>query len=205
MMARAPEHAASDDNEEPSRHRHVCPVWIGYLLLSPLRRLAESPEAILAPLVSPGTTVVDLGSAMGYFSLPLARMVGESGRVVCVDLQERMLAVLRRRAARRGLTRRIETRLATQEEPGLAGLEGQAALVLAAHVVHEATRPRELLSACRDALRPGGRLLILEPRGHVSPAEFEHTRGLVVDSGLVERPAPALRRSHALLAERLAR
>jgi 2-polyprenyl-3-methyl-5-hydroxy-6-metoxy-1,4-benzoquinol methylase len=203
-MTRAPEHAAPDDGEEPSRQRHLCPVWIGYLLLSPLRRLAESPERILAPLVSPGTTVVDLGAAMGYFSLPLARMVGESGRVVCVDLQERMLAVLRRRAARRGLAERIETRLATQEEPGLTDLEGQAALVLAAHVVHESTRPQRFLGACRDALRPGGRLLVLEPRGHVSPAEFERTRGLVAATGLVEQPAPGLRRSYTLLAERLA-
>ena len=203
-MTRPPEPTDPAAAEEPARKRHVCPVWIGYLLLSPLRRLAESPERILAPLVSPGTTVVDLGAAMGYFSLPLARMVGDGGRVVCVDLQDRMLAVLRRRAARRGLAARIETRLATQEEPGLTDLEGQAALVLAAHVVHEASRPQRFLGACRDALHPGGRLLILEPRGHVSQAEFESTRELVAATGLVERPAPALRRSHALLAEKVA-
>lgn len=87
----------------------VCPWWIGYFLLSPLRKLRQDPEKILAPLVSEGMTCLDAGSAMGYFSLPMARLACPGGRVYCVDLQERMLATLRKRAARAGLDNTVRT------------------------------------------------------------------------------------------------
>ena len=48
----------------------VCPVWVAYLLASPLRKLLQNPERILAPCVHEGMTVVDIGCAMGFFSLP---------------------------------------------------------------------------------------------------------------------------------------
>ena len=71
---------------------HVCPFWVGYLLLSPVRKLLTNPDRILEPYIRSGMTVLDAGTAMGFFSLPIARLVGESGHVVCVDLQERMVA-----------------------------------------------------------------------------------------------------------------
>ena len=117
-----------DDGASSPRHR-VCPWWNGYLLLSPLRRISENPRTILAPLVARGMTVVDVGCAMGFYSLPLARMVGEGGRVVCVDLQQRMLSTLVRRARRRGLGHIVEPRLCTQERLDLDDLAGRAGLV----------------------------------------------------------------------------
>jgi 2-polyprenyl-3-methyl-5-hydroxy-6-metoxy-1,4-benzoquinol methylase len=192
----------SPELHQPTRQRHLCPWWIGYLLVNPLRRLTENPEKILSPLVQPGMTAVDVGCAMGFFSLPLARMVGEHGRVVCVDVQERMLSTLVRRARRRGLDHVIEPGLCTQESLGLDSLKHRAGLVLAAHVVHESTHPGRFLSACRSMLRPGGHLLILEPRGHVSDDEFAATRKLVLDEGLIEQTPPKLRRSHTLVVQR---
>jgi 2-polyprenyl-3-methyl-5-hydroxy-6-metoxy-1,4-benzoquinol methylase len=55
---------------------HVCPFWVGYLLLSPVRKLITNPDRILRPYVKPGMRVLDAGTAMGFFSLPLARAVG---------------------------------------------------------------------------------------------------------------------------------
>ena len=46
---------------------HVCPVWVGYLLASPVRKLFDNPEKVLAPYVKEGMTVLDVGSAMGFF------------------------------------------------------------------------------------------------------------------------------------------
>jgi predicted methyltransferase len=60
--------------------KRVCPWWIGYLLLSPLRRLGQDPAKILAPYVREGMTVFEPGAGMGYFTLELARRVGPSGR-----------------------------------------------------------------------------------------------------------------------------
>ncbi|QTA83790.1 SAM-dependent methyltransferase domain-containing protein [Desulfonema limicola] len=62
--------------------KRVCPIWIGYLLLNPIIKLYQNPEKILSPYVSEGMTVLDMGCAMGYFSLPLARMVGTGGKVM---------------------------------------------------------------------------------------------------------------------------
>jgi ubiquinone/menaquinone biosynthesis C-methylase UbiE len=61
-------------------HEHVCPWWIGYLLASPLRRLVQKPEVILRPFLSNGMRVLEVGPGMGFFTLPMARMVGSAGR-----------------------------------------------------------------------------------------------------------------------------
>jgi 2-polyprenyl-3-methyl-5-hydroxy-6-metoxy-1,4-benzoquinol methylase len=174
---------------------------MGYLLASPLRALSENPKRILGPLVRPGITAVDVGCAMGFFSLPLARMVGAEGRVVCVDLQRRMLTTLQRRARRRGLDQIIETRQCSEHDLGLDDLDGQADLVLAAHVVHEVPHPAQLFATCRTILRPGGRLLLIEPTGHVSTEEFEATTRLARAAGLVELELAPVGRSHQMLLE----
>ena len=86
----------------------VCPHWVGYLLINPLRKLFENPNKILGPFVQEGMIVLEPGCGMGYFTLPLARMVGPKGRIVAVDIQPKMLSGLRRRAQKAGLLSRIE-------------------------------------------------------------------------------------------------
>jgi 2-polyprenyl-3-methyl-5-hydroxy-6-metoxy-1,4-benzoquinol methylase len=187
------------DAEEKPRDHHVCPWWVGYLITSPLRKLGENPDKILTPLVTPGMTAVDIGCGMGFFGLPLARLVGNSGRVVCVDVQQKMLASLDRRAKRKGLGDIIETRLASQEDLGLGDLAGQADLVLAVHVLHETAYPQRFLTTCHELLRPGGRLLIIEPNGHVSDEDFEESRQLALAVGYSEVGGDALSKSRTLL------
>jgi len=69
----------------------TCPVWVGYLLASPVRKLFENPKKILGEYIKEGMTVLDLGCAMGFFSIPAARMVGPNGKIICVDVQEKMI------------------------------------------------------------------------------------------------------------------
>ena len=195
----SPQPFATD--EEPRKH-HVCPWWVGYLIMSPLRKIGENPDAILRPLVRPGMTAVDIGCGMGFFSLPLARMVGAEGRVVGVDVQRKMLSSLQRRARRKGLDRIIETRIATQEDLCLDDLSSQVDLVLAVHVVHETAYPRRFLTRCHEVLRPEGKMLMIEPDGHVGDDEFEASRKLALDVGFAECERLELSRSRALLLER---
>lgn len=82
---------------------HVCPWWGGYFIDNPLR-LLHNAEKILGPYVKPGMTVMDVGCGMGFFSIAMAQMVGDQGRVIAADLQEKMLDVLRRRAEKAGTT-----------------------------------------------------------------------------------------------------
>lgn len=190
---------AHSTGENRNQSDHVCPVWVGYLLASPLRRLKEHPERLLEPIVEPGMTVVDLGCAMGFFSLPLARMVGPAGRVVCLDIQKRMLLRLERRARRRGLSDRIETRLCTQETLGIGDLEGRVNLVNAFHVIHETAHPARVFEEVWPVLAPGGRVVVAEPAGHVSEAAFRATCDLAESVGLVPEGSVGLRRKLSAL------
>jgi SAM-dependent methyltransferase len=185
---------------KPGRH-HVCPWWLGYGLLLPVRRLLENPERILAPHVRPGDRVLEVGCGMGYFTLPLARMVGEKGRVVCLDIQPRMLAALERRARGAGLQQRIETRLCAPEAMGLAEQADTFDLAVLIHVLHELPDARAALVAIRTALAPGGRVLLIEPPGHVSAADFERQIETASAVGLAEESRLS-RRSHGVLLRR---
>jgi len=194
-----PEGVRTEAEAGEPRHHHTCPVWIGRLLVSPLRRLVENPLEILAPLASRGSTVVDVGCAMGFHSLDLARLVGPDGRVVCVDLQQEMLEGLLKRARRKGVEAVIEPRLCTQNDLGLADLAGKAELVTAFHVVHETEFPDRFLRECAATLRPAGRLLVVEPRGHVDDRDFAATVAAVQGLGLARETAPKIRWSHTAL------
>jgi len=152
-------------------HR-VCPWWIGYLLLLPVRKIWQSPRKVLGSLMREDMTVLEVGPGMGFFSLDIARMVGPGGRVVAVDVQERMLKVLRRRARKAGLSDRMDIRRVEPGGLGVEDLKGRVDLVLAIFVVHEMPEAAAFFVEAHDAMRSGGRLLFVEPRRHVSEDAF---------------------------------
>jgi 2-polyprenyl-3-methyl-5-hydroxy-6-metoxy-1,4-benzoquinol methylase len=174
----------------------VCPYWAGYFLANRLRRLLQNPRTILAPYVKPGMAVLDLGSAMGFFSLPMAEMVGPAGRVVCVDVQPKMLEVLRGRAAEAGLADRIETHVSTEDSITLDGREGTFDFALAFTMLHEVADPANFLREIYQLLKPGASLLLTEPVGHVRQAEFACTLSLAERQGFVLTGRPPLLLSH---------
>ena len=116
---------------------HLCPWWIGYLLASPLRRLVQDPDELLSPYVKEGMRVLDVGPGMGFFTLPMARMVGPEGKVFAVDIQEEMLQSLERRARRAGLHSRIECRRAEGDSLRIAEEAGAIDFALVFAVAHE--------------------------------------------------------------------
>jgi SAM-dependent methyltransferase len=181
-------------------HR-ICPWWLGYLLANPLRRLYQNPRAILAPHLRAGMTVVEIGPGMGFFTLDIARLAEASGRVVAIDVQPRMISALRRRARRAGLLDRIETRLVQPEASGMEDLEHRADFVLAFAVVHELPDQACFFAAAARALRPGGRLLLAEPKGHISVDRFAGTIAAANAAGLRLVERPSIRGSHTALLE----
>src|SRR5271157_4849910 len=115
----------------------VCPWWLGYWLASPVRKWLYRPSSILAPFVRDGMTIYEPGPGMGFFTLEMARLVGPKGRIVAVDIQPQMLGVLARKAERKGVSGRIETRLATSTDMQIDDLRGNIDFILAVAVVHE--------------------------------------------------------------------
>jgi ubiquinone/menaquinone biosynthesis C-methylase UbiE len=180
----------------------VCPWWLGYLLASPLRRLFERPEPILRPYIKPGMVAVDIGCGMGFFSLPLARMVGPNGRVVCVDLQTRMISSLRRRAQRSGVIEQMDLRICAADSLGVDDLAAKVNFILAYAVVHEVPDKDSLMSQIRGMLAPEGCCLLAEPSGHVNPQQFAATLALARNADLEAVDNPRVRRSHAAVLKR---
>lgn len=178
---------------------HVCPWWLGYFLASPIRRLAENPDKLLGGLITPGMTVLDVGCAMGFFTLPAARMVGSSGRVIAVDIQPKMIRALRRRAKRCGLLDRIETRISAEQGLGLSDLDGKIDLVLAIHVVHEVPDRDRLMSELSRAVKNTGRVLMIEPKGHVNAGEFAETVAAAERAGFRAIDGSSVKRGHSRL------
>jgi ubiquinone/menaquinone biosynthesis C-methylase UbiE len=168
----------------------VCPPWIGYFLLNPLRKLVENPDKMFGPFVREGMVVLEPGCAMGFFTLPLARMVGPSGRVIALEIQDKMLSVLGRRAQKAGLRERIELRRISTDGYGLDDLSDQVDFAAAIHVVHEIPDKAIFFTEIWKALRLGGRLLVVEPKGHVSREQFEETAAIAGKAGFTPDTLP---------------
>jgi ubiquinone/menaquinone biosynthesis C-methylase UbiE len=162
---------------------HVCPWWMGYILANPLRRLRDDPYEVVGPFVREGMTILDAGCAMGFFSLPCADMVGDEGSIVCVDLQERMINTLRRRARRAGLIERIETRVCTSGSLMISDLCGRIDLALAYGVLHEVPDRERFVHEIYRSLKQSGKLLIGEPKFHVNRDHFLNSVNIARDVG----------------------
>ena len=175
---------------------HVCPWWGGYFIDNWFRRLLHRPEKILAPYVQDGMTVIDIGCGMGFFSIPMARMVGDEGLVIAVDIQEKMLNVVKKRADRAGVGNRIRTHRC---EPDAIGIDERADFVLAFWSAHEVPNARKLLEEVRRCLVEGGRFLVAEPRGHVSATKFKEMVATAKDFGLSLEDEPRITASRGAL------
>ena len=181
---------------------HVCPWWFGYFLANPLRRFAHDPQKIFAPHVRPGMTVLDLGPGMATFTLDLARFAGPEGRVVAADVQPRMLAQVEKRAAKAGLLHRIETRLVDDDGAWAKDLAGKVDFALAFYMVHEVEDAPAFFALVRSTLAPGGRLLVVEPKMHVSTCAYAGSVEAARAAGLEIVEYPKIARSRAVLFSR---
>jgi SAM-dependent methyltransferase len=186
----------------PGAAGHACPPWIARILASPLRRLLVNPDREVARYVRPGMRALDVGCGLGFYTIPLARLVGPTGRVHAVDVWPEVVAELERRARRAGYAARVEVRLCRGDDLDLADLGGRVDFALAMHVVHEAPDPEAFLAQVHAAVTPGGRLLMVEPRGHVGPSRFARTHELAEGVGFRRLAEPRIRLSRAVLLDK---
>ncbi|MBL9125205.1 MAG: class I SAM-dependent methyltransferase, partial [Planctomycetaceae bacterium] len=123
----------------------------------------ENPQKLLDALsIKPGQTVCDLGCGNGYYTLPLAHLVGPAGKVLAVDIQPEMLSLLNARAGEKNL-KNIQPILSTPLDPKLPA--NSVDLILVVDVYHELSYPEQMLRALRQSLKPDGRIVLVEFRG----------------------------------------
>lgn len=131
-------------------------------LVRDTREQEENPEQMLAALKIPrGATVADVGAGVGYNTLRLARRVGPDGVVYATDLQPEMIKMLVANAREAGAGN-VKPVLCTATDPKLP--EGKVDLILMVDVYHECSDPVATLRGLRRALKPGGRLVLVEFR-----------------------------------------
>jgi ubiquinone/menaquinone biosynthesis C-methylase UbiE len=179
---------------------HICPWWGGYFIDNPIRRLLHNPEKILGPYVRPGMTVMDVGCGMGLFSIAMAKMVGDHGLVIAVDLQQKMLDVVRKRAEMHGVANRIRTHRC---EANRLGIEVSVDFALAMMMVHEVPDQSRLLDEIHGCLKPGGKLLVAEPKIHVPGKAFAKTVTIAMELGFRPIGEPRVHGCRAVVFEKV--
>ena len=128
----------------------------------PERVKEERTDKLLKMLsIQPGMVIADIGAGSGYFTFPMAKMVGARGKVLAVDIQKEMLDIIRRRMKVRKLTN-IEPIRGTISDPKLP--EGKVDLILMVDVYHEFSHPEPMLRAMRHSLAPDGVVALVEYR-----------------------------------------
>jgi protein-L-isoaspartate O-methyltransferase len=128
----------------------------------PEREREEQPAKLLKALkLKPGDAVADVGAGSGYHTFRMAKEVGPEGKVYAVDIQKEMLDIIRQRMRARGVAN-VEPVLGKVADPMLP--KGALDLILLVDVYHEFSHPYEMTEAMVRALRPGGRLVLVEYR-----------------------------------------
>ncbi|HSW57578.1 MAG TPA: class I SAM-dependent methyltransferase [Dehalococcoidales bacterium] len=166
----------------------LCPWWICFTFDNPIRKMFQKPERILRPYIKEGYKILDVGPGMGYFTIPMARLVGESGQVIAADLQTKMLEGIHRRAVRAGVQDRV---VLHQSSPDKLGVDGPLDFALSFWMMHEVTSKAGLIADIRSVLKPGSLFLLAEPKLHVTYATFAHSVEIAQKAGfkIVERPS----------------
>lgn len=176
----------------------VCPVeHAGFLDIS-LRKLVQNPEKILAPHVFQGMTALDLGCGPGFFTLPLAKLVGPTGSVVGADIQDGMLFKLENKLQKHNLSDRITTYNCRE---GVDKVSVKFDFILLFYMFHEIPDKQETLESLTRTMKKDGKLLFVEPDFHVSRDDFDRSIELFEENGLKVVSKPKIFFSKSALLE----
>jgi SAM-dependent methyltransferase len=128
----------------------------------PEREVEERPQLLVDALeIKRGQTIADLGAGSGYYSFRIAPLVGEQGKVLAIDVEPRMLRIVSERA-KRDKVANVFTVLSTPRDPNLPA--NSVDLLFMVDVYHELEYPLETMLKVREALKPGGRVALIEYR-----------------------------------------
>ena len=175
---------------------HVCPRWLCFTFDNVFRKLIHNPYKILHPYIKKGNTILDIGPGIGYFTMPLAKMVGDKGRVIAVDVQREMLLAIKKRAKRAGVLPRVGFQLASTDS---LGVKVRADFILAFWMVHEVPDKKQFFSQVCSLLKKSGRFLVAEPKMHVNKKEFTRMLNYARKTGFSMEKSPDIFLSRSVL------
>ena len=180
-------------------HNVVCSSKLAGLLDNRLRRLAQNPDTFMKAFIERGQRVLDVGCGPGFFSLAMARIVGEEGLVIAADLQQGMLDRVYKSAQEENIESMIKLHKCQKDK---IGLNETVDFALAYYMVHEVPNPNAFLQEIYSIIKPGGKLLLVEPIFHVSSSAFQATKDTALNIGFVQINEPRVIFSRAILLTR---
>ena len=146
---------------------------------------------------------LDIGCGMGYFSVPMAEMVGERGKVIAVDLQPEMLGGLKRNAAKTGINN-IITHQCEKNTLSLDEWAGKVDLALIFWMLHEVPDSQRLILEMRSTLSEDGLLFFSEPTlGHVNAGKFKESLDMITSTGFKITASPEVTFGRTALLEKV--
>jgi len=179
--------------------KHVCPWWFAYTFDNPLRRIFHDPKKIFSPYLDKGMTAIDIGCGMGYFSIGMAKIVGKTGKIISVDIQQEMLDTLLKRAQEEDVDSRITTILCDEKD---IGVNEKVDFALTFWMVHETPDGSNFFKQVHSILNTSGKLLLTEPKIHVTSSEFKKTLAIAKEVGFKLIDSPKIYFSHTAVLEK---
>jgi len=168
-------------------NNRICPVEKAGGLDNSIRKLLQNPQKILKLYIKKGMTILDLGCGPGFFSIEIAKMLFDSGKVIAADLQEGMLNKVRKKIEGTEFEKRITLHKCQEES---IDINEKVDFVLAFYMIHEVPNQEKLFKELKLILKPNGLLFITEPKFHVSRKSFDSMIDKIKDIGfeIKERP-----------------
>ena len=180
-----------------TERNRVCPVELAGSLDSKIRRYIQNPEKLLKSYVKKDITAMDIGCGPGFFTLPIANLVGEKGRVIAADLQEGMLEKLHQKIKGTEFEERIRLHKCEQDKIGIAE---KVDFILAFYMVHEIPNQDNFFQELKSLLKENGLIFIVEPKlFHVSKKAFGNMLKKAESAGLKPVEYPHLAFSWAVI------
>jgi ubiquinone/menaquinone biosynthesis C-methylase UbiE len=175
MMSKA------DNHHKPENRNLICPAEAVGILDNPFRKLFHNPKKILHPYIKTGMTILDVGCGAGTFSVEMAKMLNGLGKVICADIQEKMLNKVRKKIKSTNLEQIVELHKSGLENIGVVK---KVDFVLAFWMFHEVRHQEKFLKELISILKPNGLIFIIEPKVHVTKTEFRKIIDKTKESGL---------------------
>lgn len=175
----------------------VCPIERSGSLDNKWRRWLQNPQKILSPFIKPGMKVLDVGCGPGFFSIEIAKMIEETGKVYSVDLQEGMLDLIRNKIAGTELDARI---ILVKSQTNGFEIPEKVDFILGFYMVHEVSDKDNLFKQLKNNLNINGQFLLVEPKlFHVTKKEFELTIQKAINAGFKISSGPKIIFSHSVI------
>ncbi len=185
-------------NSPDSKKHHVYPASMAVFLDSGLRKLSQDPARILEGLIRKGDAAADIGCGPGFFTLKMAEMAGEAGKVYACDIQEKMLDMARKKAEKCG----IKNIFIIKSAGNGTGIKDKLDFALCFGVAHEMPDAAAFFRELSCLMKKGGRVLFVEPKSRVSADEFKKSIGTAVSAGFSACEKKDVSHSRAVVMEK---